>query len=79
VTSCNEKQGNDLVDPARLPGDDGSVRVTMTDSLGTIFLGVLATILLIGLLRSKERYRALAREAAGWATGSRREAFDGER
>ena len=41
------------------PGDYSPVRVTMTDSLGTIFLGVLALILLAGLLRSEARYRAL--------------------
>jgi hypothetical protein len=42
-----------------IPGNYGPVRVTMTDSLGTIFLGVLALILLVGLLRSEARYRAL--------------------
>lgn len=45
--------------PSVSPGNYSPVTVTVKDSLGTIFLGILAGILLIGLMRSEERYRTL--------------------
>ena len=41
------------------PGNYSPVNVTVKDTLGTIFLGVLAGILLIGWMRAETRYRTL--------------------
>lgn len=45
--------------PLVSPGNYSPVTVYMRDSLGAIFLGVLAGILLIGWVRSEARYRGL--------------------
>jgi hypothetical protein len=60
-----------LTEKRRSPLDDDLVResgqdlqsrisVSMTDTLGTIFLGLLSVILLIALLRAYKRNRVLA-------------------
>ena len=51
--------GRETQTPSVSPGNYSPVTVTVKDSLGTIFLGILAGILLIGLVRSEERYRTL--------------------
>lgn len=48
--------------PAVSPGNYSPVTVTMNDTVGTIFLGVLSAILLIQWLRSESRYRALTNQ-----------------
>jgi hypothetical protein len=45
--------------PLVSPGNYSPVTVYMRDSLGAIFLGALAGILLIGWVRSEARYRGL--------------------
>ena len=45
--------------PAVSPGNYSPVTVYMEDSLGAIFLGLLAGILLVGWMRTEARYRAL--------------------
>jgi hypothetical protein len=45
--------------PQVSPGNYSPVTVYMEDSLGAIFLGVLAGLLLIGWIRSETRYRKL--------------------
>ena len=45
--------------PQVSPGNYSPVTVYMEDALGTIFLGVLAGLLLIGWIRSEARYRKL--------------------
>ena len=45
--------------PAVCPGNYSPVTVTMKDSLGAIFLGILSVILLIGWRRAEGRYRRL--------------------
>jgi hypothetical protein len=45
--------------PTVSPGNYSPVTVTMKDSLGAIFLGILAVILLIGWRRAETRYRKL--------------------
>ncbi len=54
--STNETSSNT---PTVSPGNYSPVTVTMNDTVGTIFLGVLSAILLIQWLRSESRYRAL--------------------
>jgi len=55
----NLETGIESQTPSVSPGNYSPVTVTVKDSLGTIFLGVLAGILLVGLMRSEERYRTL--------------------
>ncbi len=57
----NEDQIPTLEDKTPLvsPGNYSPVTVYMKDTLGAIFLGVLAGILLIGWMRAEARYRAL--------------------
>lgn len=45
--------------PQVSPGNYSPVTVYMEDALGTIFLGVLAGLLLIGWIRAEGRYRKL--------------------
>jgi hypothetical protein len=45
--------------PLISPSNYSPVTVTMKDSLGAIFLGILAVILLIGWRRAETRYRKL--------------------
>ena len=40
-------------------GNYSPVTVTVKDSLGAIFLGILSVILLVGWMRTEARYRAL--------------------
>ena len=57
----DENQNSTLEDktPSVSPGNYSPVTVYMRDSLGAIFLGALAGILLIGWMRSEARYRGL--------------------
>ena len=59
--STNENNIQSLEDqtPSVSPGNYSPVTVYMRDSLGAIFLGALAGILLIGWMRSEARYRGL--------------------
>lgn len=59
--STNENNLQPIEDqtPSVSPGNYSPVTVIMTDSLGAIFLGILAGILLIGWMRAEARYRAL--------------------
>ena len=41
------------------PGNYSPVNVTVKDTLGTIFLGILAGILLVGWMRAEARYQTL--------------------
>lgn len=43
--------------PSVSPGNYSPVTVYMHDALGTIFLGILSTILLIGWIRAEARFR----------------------
>ena len=45
--------------PPVSPGNYSPVTVYMKDTLGVVFLGALAGILLIGWMRAETRYRAL--------------------
>jgi hypothetical protein len=45
--------------PLVSPGNYSPVTVTVKDTLGAIFLGILSAILLVGWMRAEERYRAL--------------------
>ena len=45
--------------PSVRPGTYSPVTVYMKETLGAVFLGVLAGILLIGWMRSEARYRGL--------------------
>ena len=45
--------------PLVSPGNYSPVTVTVKDSLGAIFLGILSVILLVGWMRTEARYRAL--------------------
>jgi hypothetical protein len=45
--------------PEVSPGNYSPVTITIKDSLGAIFLGILSVILLIGWRRSEFRYRKL--------------------
>jgi hypothetical protein len=45
--------------PSVSPGNYSPVTVTMEDTVGTMFLGILASILLIGWMRAEARYREL--------------------
>jgi hypothetical protein len=45
--------------PLVSPGNYSPVTVTVKDSLGAIFLGILSAILLVGWMRAEERYRTL--------------------
>ncbi len=59
--STNENNNPPLEDqiPSVSPGNYSPVTVTVKDSLGTIFLGILSGILLVGWMRAEARYRAL--------------------
>jgi|WetSurMetagenome_2_1015567.scaffolds.fasta_scaffold1945553_1 hypothetical protein len=46
--------------PVVNPGNYSPVILTIKDSVGAIFLGILALILLIGWRRAETRYRKLA-------------------
>jgi hypothetical protein len=48
--------------PAVSPGNYSPVTVYLEDTLGVVFLGILAVILLIGWRRAELRYRALAKQ-----------------
>ena len=54
LTSTTEGQT-----PLVSPGNYSPVTVTVKDTLGTIFLGVLAGILLVGWMRAEARYQTL--------------------
>lgn len=45
--------------PSVSPGNYSPVTVTVKDTVGTIFLGILAGILLVGWMRAEARYREL--------------------
>jgi hypothetical protein len=45
--------------PVVNPGNYNPVTVTVSDSVGAVFLGILAVILLIGWRRAETRYRKL--------------------
>jgi hypothetical protein len=45
--------------PAVSPGNYSPVTVTVDDTVGGVFLGILALILLVGWMRSEARYRKL--------------------
>ena len=45
--------------PPVSPGNYSPVTVTVNDTVGSVFLGILAVILLIGWMRSEARYRIL--------------------
>jgi hypothetical protein len=57
----NESAGNEVT-PSVSPGNYSPVTVTVSDSIGAMFLGILAVILLIGWRRSETRYRRLIAE-----------------
>ncbi len=48
--------------PVVNPGNYSSLTVVMKDSLGAIFLGILAVILLIGWRRAESRYKKLVEQ-----------------
>ena len=48
--------------PTVCPGNYSPVTVTMSDSIGAVFLGILAVILLIGWRRAESRYRKLVEQ-----------------
>jgi hypothetical protein len=48
--------------PLVSPGNGSSVTVYMEDTMGAIFLGFLAGVLLIGWMRAEARYRTLITE-----------------
>jgi hypothetical protein len=54
LTSTTEGQT-----PLVSPGNYSPVTVTVKDTLGTIFLGILAGILLVGWMRAEARYQTL--------------------
>jgi hypothetical protein len=54
LTSTTEDQT-----PLVSPGNYSPVTVTVKDTLGTIFLGILAGILLVGWMRAEARYQTL--------------------
>ena len=53
-------QTNEESTPHVSPGTYSPVTVYTQDSIGAIFLGVFATIFLIGWMKAQARYRALA-------------------
>jgi hypothetical protein len=59
--STNENNIQSLEDQTPLvsPGNYSPVTVYVKDTLGALFLGVFAGILLIGWMRAEARYRAL--------------------
>ncbi|MGE5377342.1 MAG: hypothetical protein ACM3XO_19975 [Bacteroidota bacterium] len=54
----NQPAGNEQT-PIVAPGNYSPVTVTMSDSIGAVFLGILTVILLIGWRRAESRYRKL--------------------
>jgi hypothetical protein len=48
--------------PLVRPGNYSPVTVTVKDTLGAIFLGILSAILLVGWMRTEARYRALTNQ-----------------
>ncbi len=59
ILSTNE---NDLLEdqtPKVSPGNYSPVTVTVNDTMGTFFLGIVSVILLIGWIRSETRNREL--------------------
>jgi hypothetical protein len=66
--STNQDEGPALetATPQVSPGNYSPVDVTNRDTVGAFMLGLLAVILLIGWMRTEERYRALlARRESG--------------
>lgn len=57
----NEDQLSTLEDktPFVNPGNYSPVTVTLRDTLGVIFMGILSCMLLIGWMRAESRYRGL--------------------
>ena len=57
----NENQISTLEDktPIVSPGNYSPVTVTLKDTLGVIFMGILSCMLLIGWMRAESRFRAL--------------------
>ena len=53
---------NEEKTPPVSPGNYSPVIVTVTDSLGAIFLGILSVILLVGWMRAEARNRDLITE-----------------
>ena len=45
--------------PLVSPGNYSPVTVTVKDTLGTVFLGILTGILLVGWMRTEARYQSL--------------------
>ena len=60
----NEDRSSTMDDkiPAVRPGNYNPVTVDMKDTLGGIFLGILAWILLVGWTRAEARNRALMKQ-----------------
>jgi hypothetical protein len=54
-----DKPANHEQTPTACPGVYNPVTVTMTDSIGAIFLGILAVLMLIGWRRAEGRYQKL--------------------
>lgn len=54
-----DKTTADMQTPAVSPGNYSPVTITVNDSVGAIFLGLLALIMLIGWRRAEARYRTL--------------------
>jgi hypothetical protein len=48
--------------PTVCPGNYSPVTVTVRDSVGAVFLGILTLILLIGCRRAETRYRKLVEQ-----------------
>lgn len=59
ITDKRQNPANDEHTDHRMFLRDGSSIITVTDTLGVIILGILAPILLVALLRSRARCRAL--------------------
>ncbi len=59
MTDKPQNPANDEHTDNRLFLRDGSTMITTADTVGAIILGILATTLLVALLRSQARNRAL--------------------
>lgn len=55
-----DQQNKEEQMPVGSPCNYSPVTVTVSDSIGAIFLGILSVILLIGWRRAETRYRQLA-------------------
>lgn len=64
MSTINENLTTSLEEntPQVSPGNYSPVTVYMEDTMGAIFLGFLAGVLLIGWMRAEARYRALIAE-----------------